>query len=122
VLEPNPHWAGGKPGFRRIVLRHIVLRHIENTAGLQANLLSGDVDMVSGEGSGLTIDQVLALQKQHPDSFRYTFKPSLTYEHIDLKKENPLLADVRVRRALLMAMDRHAAGRRNLGQSAQSQL
>jgi peptide/nickel transport system substrate-binding protein len=101
VLEPNPHWSGTKPGFRRIVLRHI-----ENTAALQANLLSGDVDMVAGEGIGLTIDQVLALQKQHPDSFQYTFKPSLTYEHIDVKKENPLLADVRVRRALLMAMDR----------------
>jgi peptide/nickel transport system substrate-binding protein len=101
VLEPNPHWSGTKPGFRRIVLRHI-----DNTAALQANLLSGDVDMVAGEGIGLTIDQVLALQKQHPDSFRYTFKPSLNYEHIDLKKENPLLADVRVRRALLMAIDR----------------
>jgi peptide/nickel transport system substrate-binding protein len=101
VLEPNPHWAGTKPGFNRIVLRHI-----ENTAALQANLLSGDVDMVAGEGIGLTIDQVLALQKQHPDAFHYEFKPSLTYEHIDLKKENPLLADVRVRRALLMAIDR----------------
>jgi peptide/nickel transport system substrate-binding protein len=101
VLEPNPHWPGTKPGFRRIVLRHI-----ENTAALQANLLSGDVDMVAGEGIGLTIDQVLALQKQHPDSFQYAFKPSLNYEHIDLKKENPLLADVRVRRALLMAIDR----------------
>jgi peptide/nickel transport system substrate-binding protein len=101
VLEPNPHWAGAKSGFRRIVLRHI-----ENTAALQANLLSGDVDMVAGEGIGLTIDQVLALQKQHPDSFHYEFKPSLTYEHIDLKRENGLLADPRVRRALLMAMDR----------------
>jgi peptide/nickel transport system substrate-binding protein len=101
VLEPNPHWAGTKPGFQRIVLRHI-----ENTAALQANLLSGDVDMVAGEGVGLTIDQALALQKQHPDAFHYEFRPSLTYEHIDLKRENPLLADIRVRRALLMAMDR----------------
>jgi peptide/nickel transport system substrate-binding protein len=101
VLEPNPHWTGTKPGFKRIVLRHI-----ENTAALQANLLSGDVDMVAGEGIGLTIDQALALQKQHPDAFHFEFKPSLTYEHLDLKKENPLLADVRVRRALLMALDR----------------
>ncbi len=101
VLEPNPHWTGTRPGFR-----HIVLRHIENTAALQANLLSGDVDMVAGEGIGLTIDQALALQKAHPDQFHYELKPSLTYEHIDLKQENPLLADVRVRRALLMAMDR----------------
>ncbi len=101
VMEPNPHWAGTKPGFKRIVLKHI-----ENTAALQANLLSGDVDMVAGEGIGLTIDQALALQKQHPDAFHYEFKPSLTFEHIDVKKENPLLTDVRVRHALLMAMDR----------------
>ncbi len=101
VLEPNPHWGGAKPGFKRIILRHI-----ENTAALQANLLSGDVDMVAGEGIGLTIDQALALQKAHPDQFHYEFKPGLNYEHIDLKRENPLLQDVRVRRALLMALDR----------------
>jgi peptide/nickel transport system substrate-binding protein len=101
VMEPNPYWNGTKPGFKRIVIRYI-----ENTAALQANLLSGDVDMVAGEGIGLTIDQALALQKAHPDQFHYEFKPSLTYEHIDLKKENPLLQDVRVRRALLMAIDR----------------
>ena len=101
VVEPNPHWDGVKPGFKRIVLRHI-----ENTAALQANLLSGDVDMVAGEGVGLTIDQVLGLQKAHPDQFHYEYKPSLGYEHIDLASTNPLLQDVRVRRALLMAIDR----------------
>ena len=101
VLEPNPYWAGPKPGFK-----HIVIKLIDNTAALQANLLSGDVDMVNGEGVGLTIDQVIAMQKQHPDQFSYIFKPSLTYEHIDLQKNNPILADLRVRKALLMAIDR----------------
>ncbi len=101
VMEPNPGWAGPKPAFRRVVLKLI-----ENTAALQANLLSGDVDMVPGEGIGLTIDQVIALRKANPDKFEYIFKPSLTYEHIDLKVENPFLADIRVRRALLIAIDR----------------
>lgn len=101
VMEPNPHWAGPAPGFKRIIIRLI-----DNTAALQANLLSGDVDMVPGEGVGLTIDQVLELRKQQPDRFAYIFKPSLTYEHIDLKKENPLLGDVRVRRALIHSIDR----------------
>ena len=101
VLEPNPHWGGTKPGFKRIVLKLI-----ENTAALQANILSGDVDMIPGEGIGLTIDQVIALRKSSPDKFEYIFKPSLTYEHIDLKIENPMLADIRVRRALLIAIDR----------------
>ncbi len=101
VMDPNPYWSGTKPGFK-----HIVIKFIENTAALQANLLSGDVDMVAGEGVGLTIDQVLELQKQHADQFNFNFKPSLTYEHIDLKKENPILADLRVRQALLYAADR----------------
>jgi peptide/nickel transport system substrate-binding protein len=101
VLEPNPHWPGPAPAFK-----HIILRTIENTAALQANLLSGDVDMVAGEGIGLTIDQVLALRRQHPDQFDYIFKPGLNYEHIDLKIENPILADLRVRQALLFAIDR----------------
>jgi peptide/nickel transport system substrate-binding protein len=101
VLEPNPYWAGPKPAFR-----HIVVKAIENTAALEANLLSGDVDMVNGEGVSLSVDQVVALQKQYPDRFTYIFKPSLTYEHVDLQKDNPILADLRVRRALLLALDR----------------
>ena len=101
VLEPNPHWPGPKPGLKRVIIKLIA-----NTAALQANLLSGDVDMVAGEGVGLTIDQVIALRKQQPDKFVYIFKPSLTYEHIDLKIENPILADIRVRRAMLMSIDR----------------
>ncbi len=101
VEEPNPEWTGPKPGFKRIVIKLI-----ENTAALQANLLSGDVDMVAGEGVGLTIDQVIALRKQQPDKFTYIFKPSLTYEHIDMKIENPILADLRVRKAMLYSLDR----------------
>jgi len=107
VLEPNPHWAGAKPGLKRIVIKLI-----ENTAALQANLLSGDVDMAPGDAPALTIDQVLALQKQKPDQFDYLFKPSLNYEHIDFKIENPILADVRVRRAMIHAVDRETMVKR----------
>ncbi len=101
VLEPNPFWAGEKPYFKRIVLRTI-----ENTAALQSNLLSGDIDMAPGDAGGLTIDQVLDLQRRYPDRFTYLFKPSLTYEHLDVSGTNPLLADRRVREALLYAADR----------------
>jgi peptide/nickel transport system substrate-binding protein len=100
-FSPNPHWPGPAPAFKRIVIRLI-----ENTAALQANLESGDVDLAAGEGIGLTIDQALAMRKQEPEKFQYVFKPSLTYEHIDLQKDNPLLADKRVREALLYATDR----------------
>ena len=103
VLERNERWAGARPYFDRVVIRAI-----PNTAALQANLLAGDVDMVPGDGVGLTLDQVLALQTQYPDRFTYTFKPNLAYSHVDLQLSNPILADVRVRRALLMGIDRQA--------------
>ncbi len=101
VFTPNPAWAGAKPYFKRIVIKTI-----ENTAALSANLLSGDIDLAPGDAPALTIDQVIALQAQNPDKFSYIFKPSLTYEHIDLKIENPALQDLRVRQALLYAIDR----------------
>ena len=101
VFEANPHWPGPKPAFRKVTLRTI-----ENTAALQANLLSGDIDLVAGEGVGLTIDQALFFFNDSAYRFVYTFQPSLTYEHIDLKLDNPILSDVRVRRAMLSALDR----------------
>ena len=107
VLEPNPYWSGPKPGFARIVVKLI-----ENTAALQANLLSGDIDMAPGDAPSLTLDQVLSLRKQQPDRFAYVFRPALTYEHIDLDLANPILADIRVRRALLLALDRKTMAQR----------
>jgi len=100
VLEANPSWWGEPPAFRRIVLRVI-----ENTAALEANLLSGAIDYIAGE-LGLTIDQALAFEKRHGDAFDVAYKPVLFYEHLDLNLDNPILADKRVRQALLLALDR----------------
>jgi peptide/nickel transport system substrate-binding protein len=110
VLERNPYWHGKPPEFARIVIKTI-----GNTAALQTNLLSGDVDMLPGEGVGLTLDQVLALQTREPDRFAYAFKPNLTYTHIDLQLGNPILADVRVRRALLLGIDRRSMVEKLMG-------
>lgn len=102
VLEPNPGWSGKKPQFRKIVVQVI-----ENTAALEANLLSGSIDYIAGE-LGLSLDQGLAFAKRHGGRFDITFKPGLVYEHIDLNLENPTLKDPRVRRALILALDRQA--------------
>jgi len=102
VLETNPTWWGKKPAFRRIVIRII-----GNTAALEANLLSGAIDMIAGE-LGLTVDQALAFEKRHGKNFRFVYKPGLVYEHIDLNLNNPHLKDIRVRRALILALDRKA--------------
>ena len=102
MLEPNPTWWGEPPQFQRIVVKVI-----ENTAALEANLLSGSIDMIAGE-LGLTIDQALAFEQRHGDRFQIVYEPGLTYEHIDLNLDNPILADLRVRKALIMGLDREA--------------
>ena len=106
TLAPNPHWPGPAPGFKQVSMRFI-----GDTAALQANLLSGDIDI----DYSLTLDQALALQKQYPDRFAYSYAPSLNYAHIDASATNPILADVRVRRALLMAVDRRTINDRLYG-------
>lgn len=100
TLERNAHWAGPAPAFNRI---HI--RTVENTAAMEAQLLAGQVDMVAGE-LGLPLEQAAALEKRSGDRFQFSYRPGLTYEHIDVRLDNPVLKDRRVRQALLMAADR----------------
>ena len=112
VLEPNPQWPGvPATQGRKAGFKHVVMRYIGDTAALQANLLSGDIDL----DNNLTLDQVLELRRREPDRFNYTFAPSLTYLHIDLQKDNPILQDVRIRRALLMSIDRQTLNAKLFG-------
>lgn len=122
VLERNPTWWGRKPAFRRIVVWTV-----ENTAALEANLLASGLDMVAGE-LGFSLDQALAFERRYGDRFAVLYKPSLGYEHVDLDLDNPILADQRVRQALLYAVDREAiskqlfAGRQPVADSFVSPL
>jgi peptide/nickel transport system substrate-binding protein len=102
TLEQNPTWTGEKPHFRRIVVKII-----ENTAALEANLLSGGVDYVLGE-LGLSLDQAISFEKRHGAKYNVVYKPALIWEHIDVNLDNKLLADKRVRQAMLLAIDRKA--------------
>ncbi len=109
ALEPNATWWGQAPAFDRITVRTI-----ENTPALEANLLSGAIDMIAGE-LGLNIDQALAFEKRNGDDYQVIYKPGLVYEHIDLQLENPVLQDVRLRRALVHAIDRQSISDRLFG-------
>jgi peptide/nickel transport system substrate-binding protein len=102
LLEPNPHWAGPPGRFRRITVRTI-----ENTAALEANLLSGTIDMIAGE-LGLPLDEGLAFAKRNGEAFQIIYKPGLVYEHVDVNLAQPALADRRVREALILGLDREA--------------
>lgn len=102
VFQPNPHFYGQPPSIKKITIKLI-----PNTATLEANLRSGTIDKISSVG--LSFDQALALDKKTRSEklpFEVLFKPSLTYEHIDLNLDNPILKDVRVRKALVHAINR----------------
>lgn len=109
TLTANPLWWGGEPAFKRVVVRVI-----ENTAALEANLLSGAIDMIAGE-LGLSIDQALAFEQRHGDQYAILYKPGLIYEHIDINLDNPILQDQRVRQALVLALDRDAISEKLFG-------
>ena len=102
VFERNPYWWGKQPQFNRIVVKSI-----SNTAAMISNLLSGEIDYIAGE-LGISIDQAMAFEERAANQFDFKYKPGLIYEHIDINLGLPALKDLRVRRALIHAIDREA--------------
>lgn len=103
TLRRNSHWRGTTPAFTQV---HI--RVIENTGAMASSLLAGQIDYIAGE-LGLPLDQALGLAKRLPPGrFNVTYKPGLTYEHIDLPFDKPPFNDKRLRQALMYAMNRDA--------------
>lgn len=103
IFTPNPHWKGKKPHIQKLTYKLI-----PNTSTLEANLRSGTIDMISI--IGLKFDQAIKFAKVVDEEglpVRVNFKPSTTYEHIDLQvAKNPILKDVRVRKALVYSINR----------------
>lgn len=101
TLVRNQHWQGTPPVFNQLVFRVI-----ENTSAMASSLLAGQIDYIAGE-LGLPLDQALGFEKRLPaGAFTVTYKPGLTYEHIDLPTDQPPFNDLRLRQALMHAMNR----------------
>jgi peptide/nickel transport system substrate-binding protein len=81
------------------------VRIIENTAALEANLLSGSINYISAE-LGVSLDQAIAFGRRHAQQYDVEFRPGLIYEHINVNLDHPVLRDRRVRQALLYSIDR----------------
>jgi len=102
TVVPNPYFFGPQPKIQKIQVKLI-----PNTGTLEANLRSGTIDQVSS--LGFAFDQALAFDKKVRSEklpYQVLFKPSITYEHIDLNLENPMLQDLKVRKALVYAINR----------------
>lgn len=102
ILKANKNFWGKKPNIKKIIVKLI-----PNTATIESNLLSGNIDMVGT--IGFNFDQALAFDEKAKSQklpYNVLFKTGTIYEHIDLQLSNPLLQDVRVRKALVHAIDR----------------
>lgn len=102
TFVPNPEFYGPAPKIQKIIVRLI-----PNTGTLEANLRTGEIDTIGT--LGMAFDQAVAFDKKVKAEnlpFDVQFKPSITYEHIDLNLDNPILKDVKVRKALVHAINR----------------
>ena len=102
VFERNEHWKGPSPAFDRIIIKTI-----EATLSLESALISGQVDMISGE-TGVRVDQGLSIRRRFPDRFQTIFQPTIAEVHLEPNLDTPQLADKRVRQALMYAINRQA--------------
>jgi peptide/nickel transport system substrate-binding protein len=102
AFKVNPLFYGTAPKIEKILVKLI-----PNTGTLEANLRSGTIDVISS--LGLDFDQALALDKKvKAENLPYSvnFVPGVTYEHIDVDLQNPILKDIKVRKALVFAINR----------------
>lgn len=94
-LAPNPDYFEGPPRNAGVVLRVIP---DDTMRGLE--LRTGAIDLVIND---IAPDIVRTLQ--HEDRMQVVTAPGLDYAYVGLNMRDPLLADVRVRRALGLAVD-----------------
>ncbi len=102
TLVPNAKFYGEPAKIKKIIMKLI-----PNTGTLEANLRSGTIDLISI--MGLDLDQALAFSKKTKEeklNYEVLFQPSTVYEHIDLNLDNPYLKDLKVRKALLYAINK----------------
>ncbi len=97
ILTPNPRYHGKKPYFKKIVFKLI-----PNTSTLEANLRSKNIDLIAS-AAGLSLDQSVAFEKKvkaEKLAYEVLYEDGVIYAHIDMNLDNPILKDIKVRRAL----------------------
>lgn len=103
IFEPNPYWAGKQPDIERIVMSYR-----DNNSALMQNMLSGEIQLVPVSPGGISFSQMLDLRSQNPDRFNYIVEDGNNLERIAVNLDNPILADLNVRKAILHGIDRQA--------------
>lgn len=96
ILEANPYYFRGRPKENRLVFKTIR----DDNSRLLA-LVGGSGDLTQNTISQLLIDAVAEQPR-----LRVVSAPSSVYSYLALNNDDPILKDVRVRRAIAYAIDR----------------
>jgi peptide/nickel transport system substrate-binding protein len=106
VLEANPDYWEGAPHIKRFVMRIIP----DQASGF-LSLLKGEVDAIGAWTSSSLSAEQFARQtdrKEFTRAYRKLQSQQFVYTYIGWNLGNPFFQDVRVRKALTMAIDRNA--------------
>jgi peptide/nickel transport system substrate-binding protein len=98
VLRANPHWHGGKPGVPTILVKNV-----RDAAARLIMLAGGSADLSQNAFRYDLIDDILT--RKNVKEVRHA---SNILTHMLINNEDAILKDVRVRRALALALDRPA--------------
>ena len=88
-------------------VEEVLVRVLPSTESLTSALLAGDVDATFPH-AGLSPTEAERLLADHPGRFVVSRAPGTTWVHLDFNLDDPALSEVRVRRAIAMAIDREA--------------
>ena len=95
ILEANAGYHRGKPKLDGITYRILPEMNI-----LLTQLKAGEIDAAGNIGLS-QLEQVKAL-----GNIKTIMTPSLIWEHLDFNLDNPLFQDVRIRKAISLAIDK----------------
>lgn len=109
ILEANTNYFKGKPN-----LDGITYKIIPDTNILLAQLKAGTLDIVNNLPF-VQLEQVKAIDLVHT-----IITPNMVWEHLDFNLDNEFFRDVKIRRAIALAIDRQALINSTLKNAASS--
>lgn len=102
ILNRNEYFFGTKPQIEKIIIKYI-----SDTSSLKANLMAGQINMISAVGfppdTAILFDEEF---KKTNASYKVRFQNSGIFQGLYFNLENEILKDIKVREALSRTIDK----------------
>lgn len=98
ILDENPYYAGDKPK-----IPHVEIRFVHDASARILMVVGGSADLIQ---NGVRLDLVDEVAER--ERVKVSTAPSAILTYLMMNNEDPVLRDVRVRKAIAYALDRRA--------------